>query len=255
MQRTAKRAARVVATDDVLVDAVREVLGVPRERILVIPNAVDVADCVALVNGDDRRHVLERVEAADAKPLLVTVGRLAPNKGFDVALRALARIGEQLPGTWKWIIVGDGPLGDQLGARIRALGVSDHVRLAGALSDAETHNLLAAADVFLNPTLYEGSSLVTLEAMAHGRAIVATRAGGIPDKITEGETGWLVAPGDPAAFGEAILRCWTAGPAERAKRGDAARARCLERFDWSVATRRYVEAIRELSRSGTGLTA
>jgi glycosyltransferase involved in cell wall biosynthesis len=76
--------------------------------------------------------------------------------------------------------------------------------LTGRLPDRDLHAWYEAADLFVHPTLYEGSSLVTLEAMAHRRAVVASAAGGLPDKVTPGLTGWLVPPGNPSALAAAI---------------------------------------------------
>lgn len=243
----ARRAAAVVATDRVLVDAVESILGVPRERILTIPNAIDVAECVALADPERGRRVARRIGAESARPLVVTVGRLAPNKGFDVGLEALARVRSQLPPSWRWVVVGEGPRRSGLARLTRRHGLADHVRLAGGLADADLHSLLASADLFLNPTLYEGSSLVTLEAMSHGLAVVASRAGGIPDKIEEGVTGWLAAPGDVGALAEAILRWWTADDAVKARIARAAAGRCRQQFDWPVCVDRYVGAIQQLN--------
>ena len=78
------------------------------------------------------------------------------------------------------------------------------MHLAGRAPDAELASLYAAADLFVHPTLYEGSSLVTLEAMAHGKPVVATRAGGLPDKVIPGENGWLVEPGSAEALAGAL---------------------------------------------------
>jgi glycogen synthase len=246
----ARRAALVVATDHVLLDTVQRILGVSQEHIVVIPNAVDVDECLALIEPGMRRRVLERLGAAAAFPLIVTVGRLAPNKGLDVGLEALSRLHSKLPATWRWVVVGDGPLRGSLGRTVRSLGLSERVRLAGNLTDAEMHNLLASADLFLNPTLYEGSSLVTLEAMAHGSAVVATRAGGIPDKIEEGVTGWLAEPGDPTSLAEAVLRWLCATGEGRSRVRQQARERCREHFDWPLCVDRYLEAIRRLSPAG-----
>ena len=85
--------------------------------------------------------------------------------------------------------------------------------------------------MFVHPTLYEGSSLVTLEAMAHRRAIVATRAGGLPDKVRPGENGWLVPPGDAAALGAALLEA--AGQRDALPRLGASSRRLVEAsFAW-----------------------
>lgn len=245
----ARRAAGVVATDRVLVEAVGSRLGVPRERIVVIPNAIDVAEAVGQVDPARGRAVLERLGIATAAPLLVTVGRLAPNKGFEVGLDALCRLRPRLPPEWRWIIVGEGTLRADLELAVRRHAATEHVVFAGNLSDADMHSLVAGADLFLNPTLYEGSSLVTLEAMSHGCAVVASRAGGIPDKIEDGVTGWLAEPGNAGSLSEAIERWRTAEPATRSKVREAARAWCRQRFDWPVCVDLYLEAVRRLSEA------
>lgn len=243
----ARRAAAVVATDRVLLGAVQSVLRVPRDRVLLIPNAIDVSACLALADRERGRRLCEEAGAGAARPLIVSVGRLVPNKGFEIGIEAVARARSRLPGSLRWVVVGDGPLRGRLEQAARRHGIADAVRFAGDRSDAELHGLLARADLFLNPTLYEGSSLVTLEAMSHARAVVASRAGGIPDKIEEGVTGWLAAPGDAASLAAAILR-WSNADAEVKKTvGDAAAARCREQFDWPVCVDRYLEAIRRLS--------
>lgn len=242
----ARRAAAVVATDRVLAPAVESILRVPRERILVIPNAIDVSECLAQVDAERGRRVCERAGAVGARPLLVTVGRLAPNKGFAVGLDALSRARPRFAPSWRWIVVGEGPQRPDLERAVRRHRLSEHVRFAGGCSDADMHSLLARADAFLNPTLYEGSSLVTLEAMSHGCAVIASRAGGIPDKVEEGVTGWLAEPGSATSLADAVARWWTADEETRSRIREAAAVRCRERFDWPVAIERYLEAIRRL---------
>jgi glycosyltransferase involved in cell wall biosynthesis len=103
------------------------------------------------------------------------------------------------------------------------------VRFAGALSDVELHTLFAACDLFVHPTLYEGSSLVTLEAMAHGLPVVASAVGGIPDKVIQGTNGFLVPPGNPDDLARQIL--WVMRHAEeRAEMGRRSAALVRERF-------------------------
>jgi glycosyltransferase involved in cell wall biosynthesis len=240
----ARRAAGVVATDRVLADAVETILRVPRTKIVVIPNAIDVAECLSLADAERGRRVAEELGVAETSRLFVTVGRLAPNKGFDVAIEALGRLESRLSESWRWVVIGDGPLRVELREKARRRGLDHRVRFAGSLSDADLHSLLARADLFLNPTLYEGSSLVTLEAMSHGRSIVASRAGGIPDKIEEGVTGWLAEPGDVTSLSEAILRWWAADDAVKQAVGQAAAERCRKEFDWPVCVDRYVAVVR-----------
>ena len=248
----ARRAAVTIATDASFAEVVESVLGVSPERVEVIPNAIDVDECLRLADAERGRRLCERLGVAGAGPLIVTVGRLAPNKGFAVGLEAIARARSGLPASWQWVVVGEGPLCRELQGAARRLELGEHVRFIGGVSDADMHSLLARADLFLNPTLYEGSSLVTLEAMSHGCAVVATRAGGIPDKIEDAVTGWLAEPGDAASLAGAIARWWAAGDAARARIRAAAAERCRQRFDWPGCAGRYVELIRALEARSAG---
>jgi glycosyltransferase involved in cell wall biosynthesis len=99
--------------------------------------------------------------------------------------------------------------------------------------------------LFVHPTLYEGSSLVTLEAMAHRRAVVASAAGGLPDKVRPGENGWLVAPGDPSPLAAAISGA-LADPARLAHYGLAGRRIVEREFSWTAAGDATVALYREL---------
>src|SRR6185312_17416818 len=105
---------------------------------------------------------------------------------------------------WRWVCAGDGPYRRSLEALASSLSILDRVTFAGRISDTEMHAWHEIATLFVHPTLYEGSSLVTLEAMAHRRAVVASAAGGIPDKVKPGENGWLVPPADASALAAAI---------------------------------------------------
>ena len=101
-------------------------------------------------------------------------------------------------------MIGDGPFRGRLEEAIRDANLGSAAMLVGRAEDKDLHAWYEAATLFVHPTLYEGSSLVTLEAMAHRRAVVATRAGGLPDKVKPGVNGWLVEPGDPSALAAAI---------------------------------------------------
>ena len=103
--------------------------------------------------------------------------------------------------------------------------------MRGREDEPTLHAWYEAADVFVHPTLYEGSSLVTLEAMVHGVPVVATRAGGLPDKVRPGENGWLVAPGDPDDLA-AALRAVFASRERLADLGARSRRIVDEEFAW-----------------------
>jgi glycosyltransferase involved in cell wall biosynthesis len=163
-------------------------------------------------------------------------------KGFHVlakALGALAARAEALP-RWRWVLVGDGPYRATIEAAVRDAGVGSRMIATGRLSDADLASWYDAADLFVHPTLYEGSSLVTLEAMARDKAVVATRAGGLPDKVVPGVTGWLVEPGQPAQLEEALASALSA-PEARLAFGQAGRQLVEREFSWPAVAARLIE--------------
>jgi glycosyltransferase involved in cell wall biosynthesis len=200
----ASAADAVLATDRALIAPVRAHLGVDDARIHVVPNAVDLEAIDRQRAAADQAGARARLGLAGGERLLLSVGRLEENKGFHVLARALGTLAGGSAARWRWVLVGDGPYRATIAAAIDAAGLGARVHLAGRATDTELASLYAAADLFVHPTLYEGSSLVTLEAMAYGKAVVATRAGGLPDKVVPGETGWLVAPGSAAALAGAV---------------------------------------------------
>jgi len=185
---------------------------------------------VLLQNGVDTEHF--RLPPADAqaraalgldprRPVVGTIGRLEDRKGHDQLLRAA---GEMLAGANgrrpQLVIVGNGPLRESLAGQARTLGVADSVRFEGTVADVRP--VLAAMDVFVLPSRAEGMSNALMEAMAAGRPVVATAVGGNTEVVTDGETGLLVPPANPAAIARAVDGLL--GDPERASRlGAAAR--------------------------------
>jgi glycosyltransferase involved in cell wall biosynthesis len=244
----AAAADAVIATDAALEPYVRQHLRVDRAKVATIPNALDLAALDAL--GDPQ--AVERLRAdsglAPGERVLLSVGRLEANKGFDVLLRALAagrEHGGLAEGAWRWVVLGDGPHRAALQALASALSLEARVRFAGRVGDREMHAWHELSTLFVHPTLYEGSSLVTLEAMAHRRAVVASAAGGIPDKVRPNVNGWLVPPGDPSALAAAVSGA-LADPARLVRFGQAGRAIVEREFSWRVAGEATVALYRRL---------
>ena len=204
----ARRADAVIATDRALAPAVRRHLGVTDAKIATIPNALDLAEVDSFAGPADATRVRGAAGIRPDEVVLLSVGRLEENKGFHLLAQALAALrehsGRLSHGNWRWVIVGAGPFRGQLEAQLSDLKLTANVLFAGKAPDRELHAWYEAADLFVHPTLYEGSSLVTLEAMAHHRACVVTDAGGLPDKVRNGRNGWIVPAGDPAALAAAI---------------------------------------------------
>lgn len=245
----AQAADRVIATDRALEPVVLAHLPVPRERVRIIPNALDLEEVDALATPEDGRRIREAAGIAADERVLLSVGRLEENKGFHVLAAALAALRNQPgPGAeerWRWVLVGDGPFRGRIELAVTDAGLGDRVVFAGRLPDAALHAWYEAANLFVHPTLYEGSSLVTLEAMAHRRPVVATRAGGLPDKVHPEENGWLVEPGDASALAATISSA-LADPERLAAMGEAGRRIVEQRFAWPAVAAQTIAMYREL---------
>ena len=242
----ARRADAVIATDRALEPAVRQHLGVSDQKIHTIPNALDLAHIDTLTRSLTRSR--------SRQITLLSVGRIEENKGFHVLADALAALkehsGRLAREPWRWVIVGSGPFRGRLERIIAAKGLGENVHFAGPLGDNELHGWYEAADLFIHPTLYEGSSLVTLEAMAHRRACVVTSAGGLIDKVRNGVNGWIVAPGDASALAAAISGALE-DPDRLARMGKAGRQIVERDFSWTTAVDKTLSLYRDLLARGS----
>ena len=147
---------------------------------------------------------------------------------------------------WRWVIVGAGPFKARPGTGDRGLTGSARTSCSPDKAiDADLHAWYEAATLFVHPTRYEGSSIVTLEAMAHRRAVVATRAGGLPDKVRPGVNGWLVPPDDAGELANALEDALS-DPARLLAMGLRSRAIVEREFAWSVLVTSYLDVYREL---------
>jgi len=175
-----------------------------RELIHVVPNGIDPA---AFAPGVGRSRA--ELGLPDAL-IFVGVGRLARDKGFDVAIEAFAPVARERSDA-VLVIVGDGDERARLGALVDRLGIAHAVRLVGAVEHANVAGYLAASDVFLFPTLRdEAAPLVLPEAMACGLPVVASRIGGITEVLDAAPgreaSGLLLRPGDTDALAAALNR-------------------------------------------------
>lgn len=247
----ARAADRVIATDRSLEPAVLTHLKVDPARIRIIPNALDLAEVDRLASAADGQRIRRDAGIRQNDVVLLSVGRLEHNKGFQVLAAALAALrthsGRLAEGGWRWVILGDGPYRRSLELAIREAGLSANVHMGGRVADAELHAWYEAADLFVHPSLYEGSSLVTLEAMAHRRPVVATTAGGLPDKVHPGVSGWLVPPGEASALAAAISGA-LAQPERLGEMGAAGRAIVEREFSWEAAGAATLRLYEELLR-------
>jgi glycosyltransferase involved in cell wall biosynthesis len=196
--------------------------GVPADRIVTVHDGVNVG-------------LVDRIPTVDAHaafwlprgvPVVGNVAALVPHKGQKHLVAAAARVLRDWPDV-RFLIVGEGELREPLEKQIKDLGLDRHVLLTGFRPDAL--GLQKAFDIFAMSSVTEGLGSAMLDAMACGTAVVATRAGGIPEAVVDGVSGLLVPPQDEAALAAAILKL-LGSPAARAELGQAGRQRVIEDF-------------------------
>ena len=184
----------------------------PREKFRVIPNGIGLerfrrldpagASALRAALGLDRRS-----------PVIGCVGRLTTEKGHEDLITAMVAVSQQFPEALL-LLVGDGPRRAELEAQVERLGLRGHVRFLGVRSDVP--EILAQLDLFALASRYESFGLAILEAMAAARPVVASRVGGIPLLVRDGETGFLVPPNSPSEMAAAL--CDLASKPDRARR-------------------------------------
>ena len=182
------------------------------------------------------------------KPRLLCVGRLGTEKGFDVALTALASLVDRFPHL-RLVIAGDGPVLAELEERAAELGLSDAVNFLGWVSPQKVPALLNATTVVVVPSRQEGFSLVALEAALMARPVVATRVGGLPEVVLHEQTGLLVEKEDSMALAEAIAFLLD-HPTTAGQMGQAARRRAAEVFSWKRCVDAYDNLYQRLIKDG-----
>jgi glycosyltransferase involved in cell wall biosynthesis len=191
-----------------------------RGDAVLIRSGIDFA-AVGPRDGATRRTLRAALGVTDARPVISLVQRLSPPKTPLVFVRALPRILAERPDAVAWV-VGDGPLRAAAEQAAVEGGGAARVTFLGLRKDVP--DLLAASDVAVHSSLREGLPRVVLEALAIGTPVVATGVGGVPDVVTDGVTGLLVPPDDPAALAGAVLATLAdpAAAADRARAGQAA---------------------------------
>jgi len=218
-----------------------EIEGVRPEKVLLVPNGIPRRSAT----GADVRAELGIPPDA---PVIGAVGGLRPEKAIDLLIRAAAPLLQEIA-QLRVLIAGEGPEKEPLRELARHAGVADRVMLIGFRDDVP--DVLAALDVAVSSSVFEGSPLAVMEFMEAARPIVATRVGGVPDLIDHGVHGVLVRSGDAEGLTAALRRMLADREAAR-RMGQRARERRLREFDIDVAVRRF-ESLYERLRDGRGL--
>jgi glycosyltransferase involved in cell wall biosynthesis len=243
-----RAADRVIAVSDHIAEQAVE-LGVQPARIRVIRSGVDTRR-FRPADAGERAAARQRLGIGGCAPLILFVGNLEPRKQVDVLLRATARVRDRLPDV-ELLVVGSGEsagVHDQtprLKRLVEELQLMRSVRFAGRLSDERLRDAYAAADVFALPSSSEAQGIVALEAMACGLPVVASAVGGLLGTIVDGESGYLVPPGEVEPLAARLAELLEDGTRRQAMR-ETARQTVEERFTWSRAVEATCQVYREV---------
>jgi sugar transferase (PEP-CTERM/EpsH1 system associated) len=216
---------------------------VSAKKIFVVPNGIDTAQFAAA--AAQRPQVREELSIPADAPVIGTLGRLNEVKRQDVLIKAFAQVKKQIPSA-RLLLVGDGPMRDELGALTRELNIAEDVHFAGYTSDPQ--RFLGAMDVFALTSRSEGMPLSVLESWAAGVPVVASRVGGLPEMVRDGETGMLIEAGDVAGFAGAFARILTSAEFAGSLR-EKAQAHVHERFDTAAMMNDYLRHYMEVLAS------
>lgn len=222
----------VTAVSRYLAEATVRDLGVRRNDIRVVPNAVDVERFTPAA-----RRALPPALAAPGEKLLVHVSNFRQVKRTDDVVRIFAKVLGAVPA--RLVMVGDGPEHPRAVALAHELGVADRVSFVGSYPNLEP--LLASADLFLLPSSQESFGLSALEAMASGVPVVASRVGGVPEVVEDGRSGYLNEVGDVDAMAASATRLLTDDDLH-ASFARAARNRAETAFDEGSVFPMYLQA-------------
>ncbi|THF68664.1 N-acetyl-alpha-D-glucosaminyl L-malate synthase BshA [Deinococcus sp. Arct2-2] len=226
-----ERSDHVTAVSQFLADQTRELFGIDRE-IEVIHNFVDAGRFVRITDPTVRARFAHPDEA-----LLVHVSNFRPVKRAEDVIEIFARVASEIPA--RLLMIGDGPERPRAFELAKTLGVIGRTHFLGSFPDVQT--VLGISDLFLLPSSNESFGLAALEAMSCEVPVVATRAGGIPEVVEEGVTGFLAEVGDVDAMADAALRVLRDRELYR-RMGAAARQAATTRFHPDQIVPRYLEA-------------
>ena len=238
----AQRADRVIVCSHYMRGHVADVFGIEESGVTVIPNGIDPAD---LVFVDDLAALRARFAQPDEK-LVLLIGRLVYEKGFQVALDALPRVIRRVGGV-RFLVAGSGTHEAELKRQAEELGLTEHGTFMGWIGDDVLHSLYRIADLCVVPSIYEPFGLVALEAMASGCPCIVADTGGLREVVPSSDVGLRFRSRDPRSPGRMMERVLTdEGLRERVV---VEASDHVGRFDWTDVAARTAEVYAELGRA------
>jgi glycogen(starch) synthase len=241
------RSQRVIACSHYMREQIVDIFGVAEKRISVIPNGIDPDDLQAQSPAE-----LERLRSEFAAPeekLVLLIGRLVYEKGFQLALEAMPRLIDAVPGT-RFLVAGSGTHEAELHRQAEELGLMEHGTFLGWIGDDVLHSLYRIADLTVVPSIYEPFGLVALEAMASGCPCIVADTGGLREVVVHEEGGLRFRADDPEALAEVAIRVLSDD--ELGQRLIADAYEHVRRFDWGDVAEQTVAVYAELAGAPLG---
>ena len=228
-------AAYVIAVSEPLRDEIISHFKVPEWKVVAVPNGIDVTKFERDVN---KEGVRAKYGVMPGELLILAVGRLTPQKGFQHLIYAMPQILRRHPKA-KLLIVGDGWMRGELERAAYEVGCHERIRFTGFLSDDELIELYLSADLLVVPSIYEPFGITALEGMAAGLPVVASKVGGLQYIVEHERTGIWVIPGDPRSIAWGVD--YVLSNPDRAKQmGENARRKVKNEYSWDIIAERTI---------------
>jgi glycosyltransferase involved in cell wall biosynthesis len=232
----------IAVSDEVCESLIRQI-GPIGNKVTTIPNGVDVK---RYERPENKAALCHQLDLEANSRLLATIGRLTAQKGHRYLINAATMILSTYPDT-HFLFIGDGELRGELQSQVQECGLSRHVHFLGNRNDVP--DLLAAVDLFVLPSLWEGLSIALLEAMAAGKPIVATAVSGTTQVMIPGKTGLVVPPRDSRALADAVVQILS-NPAQARAMGWKAKQHVVMNFSAQKQAHEHLALYRQFLSGG-----
>ena len=217
---------------------------IPQRKLVLVPSRCDVQRFNPQVWQNARGEVRRQL-GVDNKKVVMFIGTLSVHKGLSYLLKAMPQICSLYPET-AVVLVGSGPLMDELKSLALELGIADKTIFCGRIPYEQIPAYLSAADIFAFPSIDEGLPRAVMEAMAMELPVVGTKVGGIPELVQNGQTGFLVDPCNPQQIADA-LNLLLQKPHLASEMGRSARNEIVSNYSFEEGIKRYISLIYEVS--------
>ena len=239
---------RVICCSDYMVSHVRWAFGLPKDKLVMVPNGVD-AEAYAKIGNDDLSRFRSKFALPEEK-IVLFVGRLVHEKGVHVLVNAVPKVLEKVNA--KFIIVGNGYMKEQLSKIVKNMGFAHKVMFTGFVDDETLKKLQKCADVSVVPSLFEPFGIVAIEAMAAKSPVVVSDTGGLSEIVEHDVTGVKVYADNPESLAWGITKVLTDDSYANWLRNNAYK-RIQEKYDWNKIAQQtktiYNNVLTECSKS------